>query len=343
MSFLTAPSRQDVAIARGFGGMGGVLQMAELVPGSGGYQSPPDWPPPVGVAYHEPVGRRTGLNDWMELSGMGQGGRAVPARRIRAFESAQELEAAPEKFSFSGLGRGEGRAVPVRMLRRGEFETPQQLMNSPEFFGMGARHGLVRKSPVSNGNYLGVNQAVEGRAVPVRRLARGEFETGQQLVNTSRVFPTASRRRQARQRTGLSGFGQNYAVPPGPDSAYAEPAVNMAMPEFTSGGRVVARYAAPSEAAIRTAYLDRQVELPAFYEHPQLGPWGVDPRVAYQYWWTQQMALQSAPFATPMAVWGSPGFVPTTPALPATQVARPAAFDPYTNAFPVAGTAVENF
>jgi len=320
--------------------MGGVLQMAELVPSSGAYPAPPNWPPPVGVAYHEPVGKSTGLSDWMELSGMGQGGRAVPARRIRNFETASELEASPEVF---GLGAGEGRAVPVRMLRRGEFETPQQLMNTPEFFGMGARHGVVRRRPaVSNGNYLGVAPP-SGRPVPVSSLERGEFETGGQLVSTSRVFPTAQRRRQSRYRTGLSGLGQGYADPNIPlPSFYADPS-NVPLPEYKVGGKVVARYAAPSEATVRTAYLDRQVELPAFYEHPQLGPWGVDPRVAYQYWWAQQMALQSAPYATPMAVWGSPGFVPTTPALPATQVARPAAFDPYTNAFPVAGTAVENF
>lgn len=338
MSFLTAPTTRDVAVARGFGGMGGVLQMSELVP-QGGFQSPANWPPPVGAAYHEPVGRRTGLSDWMELSGLGQGGRAVPARRLRSFETARELEASPERFSLAGMGAGEGRAVPVRMLRRGEFETPQQLMNSPEFFGLGARRGFVRKRPVSTGNYLQVSP----RAVPVRSLERGEFETGNQLVETSSVYPTAQRRRQARQRSGLSGLGQGYADPNIPlPSFYADPS-NVPLPEFKVGGKVVARYAAPSEAAIRTAYLDRQVELPAFYEHPQLGPWGVDPRVAYQYWWAQQMAMQSAPFATPMAVWGSPGFVPTTPALPATQVARPAAFDPYTNAFPVAGTAVENF
>ncbi len=105
-------------------------------------------------------------------------------------------------------------------------------------------------------------------------------------------------------------------------------------------------------------------ELPAFYSHPTLGPWGVDPQQAYQYWSAQQAISEAAPYLSPLqvqggrgdqsieyagqlnplSIWGSPGLTAeaTAPLGPST-VAQPAAYNAYTQAYPVAGTAVERF
>jgi hypothetical protein len=85
------------------------------------------------------------------------------------------------------------------------------------------------------------------------------------------------------------------------------------------------------------------VQLPAFYSHPTLGPWGVDPRAAYQYWWAQQAAMQQAVHQAPLAIWGSPGFVAQTQPLGPSTTAQTAAFNPYAQGFPTAGTAIERF
>jgi len=104
------------------------------------------------------------------------------------------------------------------------------------------------------------------------------------------------------------------------------------------------QYKHPNPELLASAYTRGQAQLPAFYAHPQLGPWGVDPRQAYQYWAAQQAALEAMPFQSTMSIFGSPGLVANTPGpLPASNTARPAAFDPYTQAFPTSGTAVERF
>jgi hypothetical protein len=72
----------------------------------------------------------------------------------------------------------------------------------------------------------------------------------------------------------------------------------------------------------RSALGTGSMQLPGFYSHPTLGPYGVDPNQAYQYWAAQQAAMQAGAFASPMqsavtSIWGSPGMQAHAPQLPA--------------------------
>jgi len=94
----------------------------------------------------------------------------------------------------------------------------------------------------------------------------------------------------------------------------------------------------------QSALIQSRAKLPSFYNHPSFGPWGVDPSQAYQYWSAQQANMQrQATGGAPISIWGSPGFIAPTPDLPPSPIAQEASYNPYTNAYPVAGTSVEHF
>lgn len=148
-----------------------------------------------------------------------------------------------------------------------------------------------------------------------------------------------------RASKGLHGLGR--LIMPG-DAGYTDPASlfksafkqgqSYSLPEFRDqAGKVVARYAEPQESVLKTAYRQASYQLPAFYQDPRLGPWGVDPQQAYAYWVAQ---LQRPAYQ----VWGSPGVNVMGPQPiqgPGPYV--PAAYNPYAGGFPQPGTAVESF
>jgi hypothetical protein len=133
-----------------------------------------------------------------------------------------------------------------------------------------------------------------------------------------------------------AGFGQLTYKDPTSLIATAHKKGKITMPVFRDKeGRVVARYAAPPKELIESGFVEGQaMQLPAFYQHPKLGPWGVDPQQAYQYWAAQQAAMLQSPYA----VWGS-GMM----AQPKAGGAIAPVYDPYTRRFPTPGSAVENF
>jgi hypothetical protein len=110
------------------------------------------------------------------------------------------------------------------------------------------------------------------------------------------------------------GGARMYVDPrPALESSFIEGKINLE-PICDESGKCV-RYVEPAyvqkmigqKVGGRSAFGTGQVQLPGFYSHPSLGPWGVDPTQAYQYWAQQQAAMQSGAFASPMQVWGSPG------------------------------------
>lgn len=93
----------------------------------------------------------------------------------------------------------------------------------------------------------------------------------------------------------------------------------------------------------QSAYTQGQFQLPTYYHHPGLGPWGIDPAAAYRAWAAQQAAMQAYNRA-PLAVWGSPGMsVQQFQPIMGTGYAQPAAYNPSAGAFPQPGAAVERF
>jgi hypothetical protein len=179
-----------------------------------------------------------------------------------------------------------------------------------------------------------LGQAAQGTYLAPGQLPRTEVQSAKSLVSENKGVDQ------------FLGMGQalTYADPTAHlRSAYTTGQITL--PTFvTAAGKQVGQYAHPDPKLLQTAYVQRQAQLPAFYAHPTLGPWGVDPMQAYQYWQQQLQAMQQSLYASPMSVWQSPGITAySPPQLPATTVAQPAAFNPYSGVFPVAGTAVEKF
>lgn len=153
------------------------------------------------------------------------------------------------------------------------------------------------------------------------------------------------------------GLGEDYLEP----QLQVPDAVMENLVFRDESGKVVASYASPQEKVLKTAYTQGQLQLPAFYNHPQLGPWGVDPNQAFQYWAAQQQAMLAAtamfnpqmnPMAVatynqqamnPMAVWGSPYTAVTPGPVGPAPLTQAPAYNPYAQAYPEAGAAVERF
>lgn len=92
----------------------------------------------------------------------------------------------------------------------------------------------------------------------------------------------------------------------------------------------------------QSALRQGRFQLPAYYQQPALGPWGIDPAAAYRAWASQQAAMQAYQRA-PLSIWGSPGMVQQFQPIQGTGYAQPAAYDPSAGAFPQPGAAVERF
>lgn len=284
------------------------------------------------------------FGDWIPITSGGTGkatqGTYLAPSQVPAWDRESGATLASQKQNFGGLGQ----TVPKKDFVKGELEEAALMSSQPQFFGMGD-YVPFKQGPApaaSQGTWLSPSQVPSwdlesgaklasepqnfgelGQAVPRRDLVPGE------LTPASAVSGPQS----------FGGLGQNYTGK-----------LNLS-PICDPGTGTCISYATPAEiqAAIgqkvegKSALVKSQFKLPSFYDHPQLGPWGVDPRVAYQYWWQQQAAMQQAATPAPMSIWGSPGYVAPTPPLQASGQAQAAAFDPYSDSYPVAGTAVERF
>jgi hypothetical protein len=271
-----------------------------------------------------------------------------------------------------GAGYEAGRDVPTSAFRPGEFGPLRT--KGQQFGGMGQ---AVSPESLLPGEYqshvrtqnqqfnLGSYEA--NRDVPISALSKGEYQRRLRLQNQhfgglgQTMSPQAAAQiqfLQAQAQALAAGYQRPSTAKGGSHQGgarmYVDPSKQVAtsfiereitLPEICDpeSGTCI-RYAHPDPKLLATSYVEGQTSLPAFYQHPSLGPWGVDPAQAYQYWAGQQAAMQALPFSSPMAIFGSPGLTATTPGeLPPSAVARPATFDPYTAAFPTAGTAIERF
>jgi hypothetical protein len=188
-------------------------------------------------------------------------------------------------------------------------------------------------------NFSGLGAAAQGSWLAPGQVASHQRGTDESLVDHPQSFSLGGLGKRGRGRG--RGRGGDTVLPS---------ELNLSPICDPDTGTCIS-YATPAEiqSAIgrkfegRSALVKSRVPLPSFYSHPQLGPWGVDPRQAYQYWWGQQAAMQQAAVTSPLAIWGSPGFVAPTPPLPASPIAQAASFDPYSDAYPTAGAAVERF
>jgi hypothetical protein len=247
------------------------------------------------------------------FGGLGAG-RPVPRADFVPGEirSAASIVAQPQNFG----GLGAGRAVPRRDFVPGELKRPSWITGHRQAFGgLGSHATLMKQLPQSN-------------VLPISDLTSGEFQRPQWITDHAQAFG------------GMGATGDNVKVGKLDLSPICDPVsgecISYATPQEI-------RSAIGQKIGGQSALHQSKVQLPAFYSHPELGPWGVDPRAAYQYWWAQQAAMQRAAVGGPLSIWGSPGSVAPTPPLQASPIAQTASFDPYNDNYPSAGAAVERF
>lgn len=303
--------------------------------------------------------------------GLGERSRAVAVSSLRRgeFETNRQLRDSPEVFGMGRLPARRGRIqvqrdelMAVKAMRQAAIARARQGgICKDEFAAMDAAVAASKAAKARARQVKGqLRSCAESQGVSFDRAVSASEATmlNEALSGLGQMSPQAAAQIAMLQQQAGSQLSRMYmgsAIPtasqniPGPQypapqaQGYYEPAFNMA-PICNPQTKKCIRYAAPPQAAIESAYRQGNFELPAFYQHPQLGPWGVDPQQAYQYWAAQQAALMAAPYATPMTVWGSPGMVAAqVPPLGQSQTAQTAAYDPYTTAFPIAGEAVEQF
>jgi hypothetical protein len=234
-------------------------------------------------------------------------------------ESAADLISQPQNFG----GLGAGKPVPRGDFVEGEIESASRMIRHRQQFG-----GMGDWIPM---NPTGPEPADGGQ---------GTWLSPSQVAPSARESDAALIAGPESFSLGLGGLGSHYPVGEFDLSPICDPQTGACI-----------GYATPAEAEAsigrrfvgNSAPAHPQERLPAFYNHPQLGPWGVDPSTAYQYWWAQQAAMQRAGASAPLAIWGSPGFVKPTPPLPPSPLAQTAAFNPYNDAYPVPGASVERF
>jgi hypothetical protein len=230
-------------------------------------------------------------------------------------ESAASIVAEPQNFKGLGADAAQGTWLAPDQVARSQRGTDASLVDYPQSFSLGPMHGMGAVPP--------------GHPVPLRDFVPGEIEHASKMLSMPQAV------------NGMGATGDNVRVGKLNLSPICDPVTGECI-----------NYATPQEieAAIgakiggQSALVNAKAQLPAFYHHPQLGPWGVDPATAYQYWWAQQAALQqSATGGSPLTIWGSPGMVKPTPPLGPSPLAQTAAFDPYSDTYPAAGAAVERF
>lgn len=305
-----------------------------------------------------------------ELSGLGQPVRlpsweVETARKMIAGSAYPTDTAWRERFELSGLGQ------PVR-LPKWEIMRARKMLAAKQQFdldGMGSTLRLDKgRTPRYHGQYgaaVGSNMATQGTWLSPSQVPAWERESAKALISKKPHFQLSGLGNDAGQGTWLSPSQvpawerESAAQVAGPGEKFSLDGLNDYIPlKFGVEPRDDAQgtWLSPSQVQPQDLESARQLikgrqafgglgqtQLPAFYQHPSLGPWGVNPQQAYAYWWAQQRALQQAAVQAPLSIWGSPGFVAPTPPLRPTQIAQPAAFNPYQEAYPTAGAAVERF
>jgi hypothetical protein len=254
-------------------------------------------------------------------------------------EKASTLVSQPQNFG----GLGAGSPVPRGDFVEGEIESAARMLSHGQAFG-----GLGAGAPVPRGDFVhgeitpassltahsqnfgAMGDAAQGTWLAPSQVAKSQRGTDASLVDHPQSFSLG----------GLGASGDNVRVGQLNLAPICDPQTGACISYATPAS---IKAAIGAQVGGQSALTQGHAQLPAFYQHPNLGPWGVDPKQAYQYWWAQQAAMQRAGNMAPIPIWGSPGFVHPTPPLPASPIAQEAAFNPYTEAFPVAGTAVERF
>jgi hypothetical protein len=291
-----------------------------------------------------------GLGDWVpftvgepEPKGGSQGGWLSP-NQVPPWdrESGAEMISHPQNFG----GLGDGNAVPVGDFVEGEIESASRMIRHRQAFGgMGSHASAMASLPQAMGA-MG-RHPDDGPYIPYTPGEPEPKDGGQGTWLSPDQVPAWDRESAAQLIAGPESFGGMGATG---DNVGLPTNLNLTPICDPQTGACIS-YATPREiqTAIgrkvggQSALIQSQAKLPAFYEHPNLGPWGVDPAQAYQYWWAQQAAMQRAGAEAPIPIWGSPGAIPNTLPLPPSPIAQEASFNPYTNAYPVAGTSVERF
>jgi len=261
------------------------------------------------------LGTSTAQGTWLSPNQVAKAQRMSDAALVRSPEN------------FGGLGardplrqlEEQSRQLPRSAFKRGELLQPGVLRDSPERFGRrGAgrhRRGHVPLDGLGGfgevAPYGTMSPAAAAQMYALQQQAAAIAQQYQRPAGAPGVGPS-----------GYSGGERMYADPTAQlESSYIEGQIQLE-PICDPVSKKCIRYADPSEVeqAIgakiegKSALTKGQFDLPGFYSHPTLGPWGVDPNQAYQYWSAQQAAQRAEAFQPDMSVWGSPGMIAAEPA-----------------------------
>lgn len=339
MSFLVASTPAKHTFPASWSpGVAGLLALSELAPVTGEFQNPPNWPPRGGAAAG--MAAIPGMDGMGRHSGATQGKvRSRSARERAAIMQAMSQSTRKQLHRYHRALKSQG--IPNAEINRRMAARRARL--APDLTPPPSLPGAF-KATSGQGAYLSPNQLLRptrnGASIADERQAFSMDGLGQNLGPHGGMSPAAAARLYALQQQAASVAAQ-YTRPPvsrggshqGGAAMYVDPSAAIRsshvegqiqlQPICDEHGNCI-RYASPAEveAAIgakiggKSALTQGQAQLPGFYHHPKLGPWGVDPTQAYQYWAAQQAAMQAGAFASPMAVFGSPGMAPASPAQP---------------------------
>lgn len=271
--------------------------------------------------------------------------------------SDKKLYNAPERFMGAmpaSPDYAQGTYLSPQQAAAATRMSARQLIKHRQMFGMGA---LPKASPdYGQGTYLSPRQVPKRELMSSKALARHRQLFGMgSLPKASPDYAQgtflapdqvpAKYRESASKVAGKNerfDLGQLTYANPSPQLATSFIERQITLPKICDADTgTCIQYKAPDKALVGTSFVQGRTSLPAFYSHPTLGPYGVDPNQAYQYWLAQQSAVQAQPYQVPMAIFGSPGFV-SQPGQ-GTSVAQPPAYNPYSGSFPLPGTSVETF
>jgi hypothetical protein len=330
VSFLTAPQPGQYTFPAyaDENAFAGVLALSELEPQAGVYKTPADWPPPLST--FERGGHELALN------GLGRHGRGRGRRLPR--QVRMRLRALRQQLKAQGLSKAQIRAQ-VRLAKRQLLSLPPSgpaHRPPPALPGSAAARGHVQGSFVAPGQLPQAHTTPATLADEPQSFILGEQGLGAQMSPQAYARLMALRRQAA-------GLARKYVAPStakggtheGGAQMYVDPTSQLQssyvtgkiqlQPICDEKGQCIA-YVEPEHVQKmiaqkvqgQSALGTGQMNLPGFYQHPTLGPWGVNPAQAYQYWAAQQAAMQAGAFATPVhaPIWGSPGMSTAAPQLP---------------------------
>lgn len=258
--------------------------------------------------------------------------RDVPITALRRGEYLKRLRLRNQQFGLRGMGAdgGQGTWLSPSQVPPWERESAAQVASPGERFSLGAYEANRDVSPAALREYS-KTPPLRGERFDLEGMGQMSPQAYARLM-ALRAQAAGLAKRYVAPATGKGGSheggAQMYVDPiTGVQSSYIEGKIQL-QPICDEKGQCVA-YVEPEHVQKmigqkvqgQSALGTGRVHLPGFYGHPQLGPWGVDPTQAYQYWAAQQAAMQAGAFATPMQaavapIWGSPGLATAAPQLP---------------------------